>query len=256
MKNNISSRSLQRKYYDEVYRGSGHVRGAPSKEPYYFTERFLDMCNISKKSVVLEIGCGGGRLTTYLLKRCGSVYAVDISTAAIEGMQARFESAITSGNLTLACADTVDFLDSCSLNFSAVVGSGIIHHIESSRRRDFFSKVYSKLKAGGTFACGPEPNADGFYFYLWCYLVEFLYKMLYHAEYDRDTEAGVLSMKSTVLLRELNEAGFSNAEILPYQVLPHFSSEVISCIDRKLVDVISGKVSLYTIIRGTKPKAS
>ncbi|GEM_PF-1659875 len=249
----VDNRDLQREYYDGVYKSNNYgdaEEKVSTNIKSYFVDRFLDLTIRSEKQKVLEIGCGSGTLTQYLLNRRLNVHAIDISSTAIECLRTRFGAYIDSGQLVAQCSDILDYLKGHT-GFDVIIGSGIIHHIEKTRRVDFFVKVYNALNNTGTFACAPEPNANGLYSYLWrsagC-----IYRRCYNIDFNEEVEKGTFDMQSESLVRELKSAGFMNAEVFPYQVLPHFSSKRISLIDRKLVEFFSGKWALYTIIKAVK----
>lgn len=244
------NRDLQREYYDKVYKSNNLEEKTSTNIKSYFVDRFLDMAIRSEKQKILEIGCGSGTLTQHLLDRRLRVHAIDISSAAIECLRTRFVAHIDSGQLVAQCGDILDYLKGHT-GFDLIIGSGIIHHIEKTRRADFFVKIYNALNDTGTFACAPEPNANGLYSYLWR-LAGWIYRRCYNIDFNEEVEKGTFDMQSESLIRELKWAGFVSAEISPYQVLPHFSSKHISLIDRKLVEFFSGKWALYTIIKAAK----
>jgi 2-polyprenyl-3-methyl-5-hydroxy-6-metoxy-1,4-benzoquinol methylase len=241
---------LQREHYDRIYQAT-LSRETPARPPgdlkRHFVERFLNRSLPEGNPKTLEIGCGDGTLTNYLLSRGLSVDAVDISPVAIATLKERFPGHFASGSLTAWSGDALEHLRVCDEKYDVIIGSGIIHHIEKDGREGFFSAVFKALRPGGAFACAPEPNADGLYFYLW-HLAGWIYAKFYHIEYDMEVEKGTLEMRSGGLLRDLERAGFHRPEVLPYQVLPHFSLRFLSRIDRRLVDLVPGTRALYTII--------
>jgi len=80
---------------------------------------------------VLELGCGLSSQTWHLLARGVEVTAIDISPVAIEAARRRQEELGLQGGTFLEMnAEELDFDDE---SFDAVVGSGILHHLDTDR---------------------------------------------------------------------------------------------------------------------------
>lgn len=244
-------KAVQKDHYDKVF-GKKHAWSEPnfSGDTGYFVERFLDTIVDPGAKKILEIGCGNGFLTFFLLKKSSQITAVDISEKAVENMRHQFSGEIHEGSLKLKCADAIDFLENSDDNFDVIVGSGIVHHIEKDDWEKLFSLSFKRLKPGGIFACGPEPNAGGLYGFCWRF-AKFFYR-IFRMDYDWEVEKGTLDMISKDLKFALRKAGFQSPEVAPFQVVPHFHSKILAYIDKKMIKYASGRLSLYVIIKGKK----
>lgn len=243
----------QKTYYDKVYEqssaGECGVGGSSIKD--WFVHRFLDLTMGTQPASVLEIGCGDGTLTSYLVERGLQVAGVDISSVAIDRMRSRCADLVAQGRVELVCGDVVTYLEESRRTFDAVLGAGIIHHVPPAQWQPFFSGVRKGLKSGGVFACAPEPNASGLYGAIWR-MAPFVYEKIYRISYDKDVEKGTLAMKSNDLLASLRASGFNEASVLSYQAIPHFSCGWLARLDRRLVEVVSGRASMYSIVKGVR----
>lgn len=96
----------------------------------------------------LEIGCGAGKNTGWLLAKCGSVVSVDLS----EEMLAKAKGKIISDKVHFVQADINDNWDFASdKKFNLVTFSLVLEHIEN------LEKVFEKLK---------DVTADNAYVYV------------------------------------------------------------------------------------------
>ena len=59
-------------------------------------------------------------------------------------------------------------------------------------------------------------------------------------------------MKPKKLKIFLKKAGFEKAEILPFQAIPHFHLNFLTYIDKKIIENIKGRFSMYIIVKGIK----
>lgn len=235
------------KYFDKECAWDGH---AFSESTRYFTDRFIEDILKAGSENILEIGCGNGLLTYFLLKKGVKITAIDISRKAIENMRKQFRSEITQGRLRLECGDLIEFLENSNETFDAIIGSGIIHHIEKSDWNRLFALSHKRLKPKGIFTCGPEPNAGGLYSICWRF-AKYFYK-IFGMDYDWEVEKGTLNMVPGTLKSFLKRAGFHNPEIAPFQAIPHFRIKILEYIDKKLIKYAKGRISFYITIRGKK----
>jgi len=244
-------KEAQKKFYDEHFGREGAQSGSAfSESTAYFTNRFLESVLKPDFGKILEIGCGDGMLTSFLLKRKSEITAIDISEKAIEKMRGRFSGEIDQGKLKLECSDAVEYLKFADERYDAIIGSGIIHHIEKKDWENLFRLANKRLNPGGIFACGPEPNAGGPYRFCWRF-AKFFYN-LFGMDFDWEVEKGTLDMIPKKLIYSLKKAGFSDPEIAPFQVIPHFHSKILANIDKKMIKYASGRLSLYVAIKAKK----
>jgi len=243
--------NIQRDFYNKAFKTMHIWKDCDFPESSaYLHDRFLDMVFENKPKNILEIGCGDGLFTFFLLKRPAKITAVDVSDKAIESMRRQFHKEITNGKLKLAASDLISFLEKTDEKFDLIIGSGIIHHIEKEDWDKLYKLAYQKLNPGGIFSCAPEPNAGGLYKICWRF-ARYAYK-LFGIEYDWEVEKGTLNMISNRLKNALGIAGFSKIEILPFQSIPYFHSKILAHFDRLILDKINGKFAMYIILKGER----
>lgn len=103
----------------------------------------------SRKSLVLEIGCGTGLFTKELAQTDNTIVAIDISDALIQKATERVHA--PNVNFVLGNAYQTPF-DSTSYDF--IVGSSSLHHLDVDSALKEFSRI---LKPGGKIMF-TEPN--------------------------------------------------------------------------------------------------
>jgi trans-aconitate 2-methyltransferase len=113
--------------------------------------------------LVLDVGCGSGRITEALLERLplGKVIGVDMSASMIEAARKRLPDASdpTDGRLELRVADVLEL--ELPEPVDAVLSTATFHWIADHER--LFRRLHSQLRPGGQLAaqCGGEGNIDG-----------------------------------------------------------------------------------------------
>src|SRR3989344_3648783 len=105
--------------------------------------------NINMGARILDLGCGLGNLTWYFKNVKAKVIGVDISPQSI----AYAKTHIKSANITfkVQSANNLDFADNY---FDAVIGNGILHHLDLKKA---LPEILRVLKTGGKIFFA-EPN--------------------------------------------------------------------------------------------------
>jgi len=121
-----------------------HERFRNFKDEAYKIAKVL---NISKPSVVLDIGCGTGGLTTHLAGICKHVYAVDASEAMVDILQKK----VREQNL-----NNIDVIQSGFLSYEhtenkvdAIIVNMSLHHLPDFWKQIALSRLYEILKDDG-----------------------------------------------------------------------------------------------------------
>ena len=117
----------------------------------------LDRLELKGDEVVLDAGCGSGRVTAELVDRVprGRVYAVDAAPSMVEHAQARLGS-----RATVSCQDVVEL--SLPEPVDAVFSNATFHWISDHDR--LFAALQRALRPGGRLVaqCGGRGNIDAF----------------------------------------------------------------------------------------------
>ncbi|MBA4317328.1 MAG: hypothetical protein C0412_02905 [Flavobacterium sp.] len=100
--------------------------------------------SVSKKSNILDLGCGYGSFL-YFLKSHGynNVYGVDISTEEIQLCKKMF------GSYKLYCKDAFDFINNTNQKFEVIYLSHVLEHIEKDQLFDFLNGIRKILSKNG-----------------------------------------------------------------------------------------------------------
>jgi ubiquinone/menaquinone biosynthesis C-methylase UbiE len=97
---------------------------------------------------VLEIGCGEGEQTEFLLQIEGiQLLALDCEEAMVSRVRERFGSHRDRGSLRVITADALDFTS--EETFFGVVASWMIHNFRSRERTQLLMKIAEILEPGG-----------------------------------------------------------------------------------------------------------
>lgn len=93
---------------------------------------------------VLEIGCGLGTDGAQFARAGADYTGIDLTEAAIELAQTRFEVSGLTGEFRVADAENLDFADN---SFDLVYSHGVLHHTPDTARA--IAEVHRVLKPGG-----------------------------------------------------------------------------------------------------------
>ena len=111
------------------------------------TDELIKKCNIKKSSLVLDVGCGIGKTSCYLAKKCGcKVIGIDISKIMIEKAKERSkkEGVIDLVDFFLADAQKLPFNDD---QFDSVISESVTSFME---HKDSILNEYCRVtKLGG-----------------------------------------------------------------------------------------------------------
>ena len=109
--------------------------------------KIITALNLSKESIVLDIGCGTGGLSTHLAPACRHVYSVDVSKA----MLSILDSKIKNQNLTNITTIQAGFLtyDHKGEAIDAIVANMTLHHMPDFWKQIALCRLYDILVPGG-----------------------------------------------------------------------------------------------------------
>lgn len=101
-----------------------------------------------KAQVMLEIGCGYGRMSCEFAKYFGSVYAIDISKVMIENAQKRFKDVT---NINFSENNGLDLAAYAQNMFDFCFSQDVFPYLPSSILLNYIKEVSRVLKSGGVF---------------------------------------------------------------------------------------------------------
>jgi trans-aconitate 2-methyltransferase len=117
----------------------------------------LDRLTLSGDEVVVDAGCGSGRVTALLADRVprGRVYGVDVAPSMVEHARQALR-----GRATILCQDLVDL--ELPERVDAAFSNATFHWVHDHDR--LFSRLHATLKPGGQLVaqCGGRGNIDSF----------------------------------------------------------------------------------------------
>lgn len=250
---NLSLQSSEKRHFDDLVRRTG--------ETYYGNLRPIAKIRFVRKAdqvskqlngkvmpKVLEIGCGTGILSSYLLKkrRKLKLYGVDISPEAITVAKKNLSS---SKNVHFEVGDILN-LKYPSHSFDMVIGNSVLHHVPL---KSILSEVKRVSKPGAkVWFC--EPNILNPQIAL-----EKNLPVLKTLLQDSQNETAYNRWQ---LKKDMEKAGFEKVEVTPYEflhpILPEFSLPFLSsvCILLEKVPVIKEFAGTLQITGTTKGVAA
>jgi cyclopropane fatty-acyl-phospholipid synthase-like methyltransferase len=105
--------------------------------------------HLDTQDVVLDAGCGPGRLTIDVAKRCKVVHAVDFSPKSVEVVR-RNALAQRIENVSTRVGDLTQRLDFPDSFFDKILSVEVIHHLPKSDWREYCLKEFFRvLRPGG-----------------------------------------------------------------------------------------------------------
>ncbi|MEN6621936.1 MAG: class I SAM-dependent methyltransferase [Smithella sp.] len=109
--------------------------------------KIAGVLDLSKESVLLDIGCGTGGLTTRFAKICNRVYAVDSSPAMLNILKNKIEKQNFT-NISLVQAGLLSY-EHAGDRLDAIVANICLHHLPDFWKQIVLIKLNSVLKPGG-----------------------------------------------------------------------------------------------------------
>ncbi|MFH1030416.1 MAG: class I SAM-dependent methyltransferase [bacterium] len=102
-----------------------------------------------KNPRILEIGCGEGDFTEYLM-RYNPGFKIDILDISPEMIEAaKIKLALWRENINFICEDGLEFLKNSTENYDLIVSSWTIHNFSWKEKLELFKVIRSRLNDGG-----------------------------------------------------------------------------------------------------------
>lgn len=132
---------------------------------------------IAPESQVLDLCCGSGQSTKFLVQYSQNVTGLDISPVSLE----RAQRNVPQAKYVEALAEDIPFPDN---NFDLVHTSVAMHEMTTSQLQQILKEVYRVLKPGGVFALVDFHKPTNFLFwpgltlFLWLFETETAWQLL------------------------------------------------------------------------------
>ena len=143
------------KHYDEM--GEAYIRKSEENvyNVYYDRPAIISLTSDVKDKQVLEVGCGGGVFTEWLVNQGAKVIAFDISEKMVESTKKRLGS--KAKVLVADVTKSLDFIETASVDI--IIASLVLHYVENWLPA--FKEFYRVLRADGFIVMSVHhPHAD------------------------------------------------------------------------------------------------
>lgn len=171
------------------------------------------------ESLVLEIGCGSGETTEYIVRQNNNMQlvALDNNKLMIEGLQNKFQEEIRLQQVIPLCENIFSYMPSIpDGHFHGITSSWTIHNFSRKERFSLLNEIYRTLKPGGIFvnmdkyvdddSQKEQESFDAVASYMKLHLESHLAEMIInHEEEDRHQD---IIMRQQESLHEMNGIGF------------------------------------------------
>ncbi len=131
--------------YQWLYDGISRIAALAVGGEARFRQLALEKLEIDANSIVLDLCCGSGQTTEFLVQRSQHVTGLDASPLSIR----RAKHNVPQANYVEAFAEKIPFADN---TFDVVHTSAAMHEMEASQLREILQEVHRVLKPDGYFA--------------------------------------------------------------------------------------------------------
>ena len=197
---------------------------------------FTELLKLRKTSKILEVGCGDGRFSKYLLKYGFQVTAVDLSKNILDKLRKGIKGTKYQKNIKLleANSEKLPFPDNY---FDAVICVHVLHHVEHiDKAIGEMTRVTRKKGIVGFI----EPNP---YCPYWYFFIPLCNKRMWKIE------KGLTRCSESTLKGYLLSSGVKNIKVKKFGFLP--SSIIGNRKNLARLELFLGKIPLLNIIAGT-----
>jgi ubiquinone/menaquinone biosynthesis C-methylase UbiE len=159
-----------------------------------FRSLSLEGIKINSETKILDLCCGSGQTTQFLVKQSSQVTGLDASSTAIN----RAKKAVPEAKYVEALAEKMPFSEQ---EFDLVHSSVALHEMETEQLKEILREVYRILKPGGIFAFIDLHKPNNILFwpslatFMWLFETETAWKLL-----------------ETDLINELKGVGFTDCK--------------------------------------------
>lgn len=131
--------------YPWLYDGISFLAALAVGGPRRFYQLPLLGLTIQPETAILDLCCGGGQATRFLVEQSRQVTGLDVSPAALQ----RAQQAVPQAKYVAGLAEQMPFPDG---SFDFVYTSVALHEMAPRQLQQILKEIYRVLKSGGTFA--------------------------------------------------------------------------------------------------------
>lgn len=163
--------------YQWLYNGISRLAALGVGGEKRFRQLAIQNLKIEIDTEVLDLCCGAGQTTQFLVQKSDRVTGLDISPVALT----RAKKNVPQANYVEALAQDIPFSDN---QFDLVHTSAALHEMTPQELEQIFKEVYRILKPGGifTFVDFHQPNNEFFWLplaiFLWLFETETAWQLL------------------------------------------------------------------------------
>jgi ubiquinone/menaquinone biosynthesis C-methylase UbiE len=103
---------------------------------------------LTPELIVMDLGCGIGRVDRYLASSCKALYGVDVSDRMLAIARKRLDGI---PNVVLHRNNGRDLSDFSNGMFDFVFALLVMHHLDKTDAKTYLKEIHRVLKIGGTF---------------------------------------------------------------------------------------------------------
>jgi demethylmenaquinone methyltransferase/2-methoxy-6-polyprenyl-1,4-benzoquinol methylase len=179
--------------YDGISRLAAFSVGGEAR----FRQLALHNLTINSDTKILDLCCGSGQATEYLVKHSHNVTGLDASPLSLK----RAQRNVPQADYVQAFAEEMPFADNI---FDIVHTSAALHEMESEQLRKILKEVYRVLKPGGIFTLVDFHNptnpvfVPGIWLFLFLFETETAWQLLKSNLAELLTHAGFQINKQTL----------------------------------------------------------
>lgn len=142
------------KMFEEAYSARSSVFGEVPTKCVEKVAAFLE-----KGSRIIDLGCGDGRDSLYLLANGFNVMAIDISPAAIKSLVTKAREGGYANLLDARVLNVLDW-DAENTQFDGIIGVTILDHLPQRMHSQLLDIIYLAVKDGGYIALEMHSDRD------------------------------------------------------------------------------------------------
>ena len=202
---------LQANYWNKESKRIAHIE--ITEQATREIDNFFKFVGLQSNMKILDVGCGGGRLTLPLLRLGHNIIGTEVADENFNEIRGLIEKENLKNNLILLKTDLSDPL--IEKEFDLAILCNVIHHFDPEKKVRIMKNIATALKPGGQIAI-IEPNPFCPLYYPWYFLKEVTGQ-------DRgrwQVEKNFLDSTPAKLTALLNDANFKNIEMARYAVIP------------------------------------